>query len=656
MTKILQSLTLLLVLVGSVQAQNDPVLFSVNQSDVHVSEFEYIYNKNNNDDNKYSEKSIEEYLDLYVNFKLKVEAAKSMGLDTIQSLKEELAGYQQQLAESYLIDKQVKEKLLKEAYDRSLSDIEINHILVKVKRNASPQDTLKAYKKIMEAYSLLQKKTEFDIVAKSMSEDEKSAHKGGKIGFIHAILPVGFYAFETAAYTTKQGQYSQPIRSTMGYHIIQPTDRRAARGEIEAAHILVRKSKNAKIKDTSKDRINVIYNSLREGGNWDEQVKSLSEDDKTKNKNGSLGFFGINKYDRAFEDAAFALKSDGEISKPIESKIGWHIIKRISKKDIPEYKQAKYALDQRLKNDERIKSARQSMIDRIKSEVNLKEDRTIIQKMISAVDTTTFYTFKWPGFNSNLTGNLFSINNNTNFNVADFQKYLLKEKGSRHRAERLKSIDKSMHSLYQEYQDKSLLNYEKTQLINKYPDFKSLMREYDEGILLFEATKRKIWDHAIADTTGLKEYYQANQDKYMWGRRVELTHYQINTTLSKEAQGIAKYAMDKTTPQESYEKFSKGSDKLKYTSLVKPIDSKDIPSNLKLKKGAITQPTYNEKNKTYDFYKVEKFIEPAKKKLDEARGFVIANYQDQLEKEWLEELRGKFAVKIDRKILKTLIK
>ena len=312
--------------------KDDPVLFTVDGTPVHRSEFDYIYSKTNGPDADYSKESLDEYLNLYVNFKLKVQKAKEMKLDTIKSLQQELDGYRRQLADSYLIDREVTEKLVQEAFLRSKEDVDVSHILIKLAPNPSPEDNLKALEKARSVKAELESGKSFKELALKYSEDNSVKKNQGHIGWVTAIFPKGFYELETAAYSTEKGQVSEPVRTGAGYHILTVHDRRPARGEVEVAHILIRPEKSDDgIK--ARNRIDEAHEKLATGEDFSKVAKEYSDDKVTANKGGYLGFFGINRYEKAFEDAAFGIAADDEFTKPVKTAAGWHVIKRISKKE-----------------------------------------------------------------------------------------------------------------------------------------------------------------------------------------------------------------------------------------------------------------------------------------------------------------------------------
>ena len=633
----------------SSDAQDDPVLFSVKNNPVNVSEFLYIYSKTNREKADFSKTSLEEYLDLYTKFKLKVQRAKDLRLDTIPSLKQELAGYRKQLADSYLLDKEVTEKLIKEAYERSTKDLQISHIMVSLKKNPSPQDTAKAYKRIMQIKGKLDGGSDFVKVAKSLSDDKSAATNNGNLGYFTSPFPNGFYDFETAAYSLKSGQYSNPVRTPIGYHIIRVEDSRPARGEMEAAHILVRhKDGNAKA------NIDSVYQLLERGHEFDEAAKIYSGDKKTASKGGYVGFFGISKYEKAFEDAAFALTKDGEYSKPIKSLAGWHIIKRISRKPTPDYEQAKPRLKAKIQKDARFGLAKKAMVEQIKAENGFKSMNGPISKFGASLDKE-FLTYRWKAPAQRSEEVIFALGKDKH-TLGDFTDYLQKESRKRMQLAKTGTVIDAMTTLYNDFVEETALKYEERNLEAKYPDFKALMREYQEGILLFEITKMEVWDKASQDTVGLRAFYNKNKNKYKWGKRAVVSTYTLNDA-AHLSDRIGKF-VQKHTPSEVLAKYNRGDDKEAVSHVETTVErgrNKQIDA-LDWKAGTLSKMEMDRKNKKITFMKVEQILEPTNKKLSEARGYVVADYQDHLEKQWLSELKKAYKVQTNKKVFKGLVK
>ncbi len=630
------------------QPSDDPVLFSVQKNPVHVSEFLYIYSKTNRNKADFSKASLEEYLDLYTKFKLKVQRAKDMRLDTIQALQKELAGYRKQLADSYLIDKEVTEKLIKEAYERSLKDINISHIMIALKKNPSPKDTLFAYQRVIAIKEKLDGGMSFEEAAKTLSDDKSAQTNNGNIGYFTSPLPNGFYDFESAAYNLEVGKYSNPIKTPLGYHIVKRSAERPARGEIEAAHILIRhKDPNAATK------IDSLYRLLQAGSDFEELAKQNSSDKLTAAKGGYVGFFGISKYEKAFEDAAFALERDGEFSKPVKTLAGWHIIKRISHKPIPEYDKAKARLKARIQKDSRFELAKTTMVNRIKTDNGFKSVSGPLNKFAATLDKE-FLTYRWEAPKEKSDEILFVLGKEKH-TLGQFTDYLEKESRKRMQMSRSGTVVDVLNQLYNDYVDEVALKYEERNLEAKYPDFKALMREYEEGILLFEITKNEVWDKASQDTIGLANFYNKNKDRYKWGKRAVVSNYTLKDA-AHLVDKVEKFAKN-NPPKAVLAKFNTTDKKpLLHQELVVEKGRNKRVDALEWKAGTFSEMEMDRKNKTITFMKVEEILNSTTKKLSEARGYVVADYQDFLEKQWLAELRKAYKVRVDKKVFKSLIK
>ena len=627
--------------------QTDPVLFTVDGKPVNVSEFNYIYTKTNGAKADFSQTSVNEYLDLYTRFKMKVARAKEMKLDTIPALQEELLGYRRQLADSYLTDREVSDKLVKEVYERMLHDVSVSHILVKIEGN----DTTKAYNTLKDALAKLAKGDKFEDVAKAVSQDATSKDNGGYIGFLTAMLPEGFYSFENALYNTPVGKTSGIVRSPMGYHIIKVNEQRAARGEVEVSHILVRKKKDGVDIPNAKERVEALYAELKSGKSFDELATKHTEDQSSQARAGYLGFFGIGRYEPGFEDAAFGLAKDGDYSQPYESSIGWHIILRKSKKGIEPFDAIKSRLKARVQRDSRFELARTAMVERIKSEAKFTEGLAARDKFIGTLDSSFLtYSYKLP---ENLPNDKLLSFGNTTTTVGEWATWLNESANKRinYSMQMNNNTTEVAKKLYGEFVIEKALGYEETQLDKKYPDFKNLMREYEEGILLFEAIKQNVWDKASQDTVGLEKFYAQNKSKYMWDDRASLIYYTVSDSAKADSLKIRKYAA-KHTPQEVLKKYNKKGEAVKFREETLERGKNKVLAPSVWKAGAVVTNAKEPLN----FIKVEKIIPKSEKALKDARGYVVADYQEFLEKEWMSELTAKYKVDINKDVLKSIIK
>lgn len=632
---------------------DDPVLFSIADEDVHVSEFKYIYEKNNSDKANYSKQSIDEYLELYKKFKLKVHRARVQGLDTIKTLQKELEGYRKQLAATYLKDKEISERLVTEVVDRFTEDREVSHIFVGAGSKATPEDILKAEKKINDIYDRLSKNKGlgFGEMAQTLSEDKVSAKNKGYLGFYTSPLPDGFYEFENAMYTTQVGGFSKPFRSKMGFHIVHVSQIRTARGEMEIAHILVRKSHKGTAVEGTKEKIDSIYGLLQEGRSFESLAAKYSDDTKNRSKGGYLGFFGVNQYELTFENAAFALMSDDSYTRPIETKVGHHIIKRISKRDYSDENRARKRIESRINNDNRFKVAEEKLINDVKEEAKFSEDKKQVALFVKSIDNG-FYSYKWEPkvFDDK---KLFTLAGQK-YDLNDFAAYVKGNVRERLKFSKTTPIAESCNKLYDQYVKETVMSHEEANLENKYDDFKALMREYREGILLFEITKNEVWDKASQDTVGLQAFYDKNNYKYKWPDRYNTTKVNIQTKNEKMLLAAHKYAKKK-----GYEKFMKKYGKnADYTvETVDEIVDKDSAIGIDINGKKIGHVTQLQKaNKAGNFYVYNAMMKSSQKSLAEARGYVIADYQDFLEKEWVDKLKKDHPVKLNQGVLDSLIK
>lgn len=626
-------------------------LFTVGGEPVTVGEFEYVYTKNNiNNQADFSKKSLTDYLKLYENFRLKVKEAEVMKIDTITSLMTELEGYRKQLAKSYLTDKEISDKLLQEAYERSQKELNVSHILIRCDENANPADTAAAYKKALALRARLVKGENFGKLAAEASEDPSAKDNNGEIGWFSAFQTV--YPFETAAYNATVGEVSQPVRTQFGYHLLKVNQARSAQGEMKTAHLLLKFSEKATEADKTAQgkKIDSIYNDIKSGKiTFEDAVAKYSEDRLTRNKKGELPAFGTGRMVPEFEEVAFGLKADGDIAKPVRTTYGYHIIKRLERKPLPSFNDVKADLKRKVERDSRSQMAKSILIEKIKRENNYQENVPVRLAFFSTVDST-LVKGNWIAPNKEqLSGVLFTLGNKQ-YTKADFASYV--EKVAKRRAD--KNKDQLLNEYYDGYVNQVSLDYEEGQLESKKPEFKALMKEYRDGILLFELTDRKVWSNAVKDTAGLETFYSNNKTKYMWGQRLEVEIF--NTGDKKLADAAYKLAAKGKATNDILAKVNKEGAKSK----VSIVDGKyekgqyNVVDEIEWKAGVT--PVKQLEDSSYRFIVVKKLVEPEPKTLKEAKGYIVSDYQEYLEKTWLEALRNKYPIVVDEQVFNSLIK
>lgn len=622
---------------------NDPVLMKINGKPVLKSEFEYIYNKNNSN-NSLDKKTLNEYVDLFVNFKLKVEEAITQGIDTTTSFRNELSGYRSQLTKPYLTDSKVDDAILREAYDRMKEDIEVSHILIRVQPNATPADTLAAWKKINTISKRIEKE-DFAKVAKETSEDESVKTNNGNIGWISAFRTV--YPFECVAYATKTGTVSKPVRTIFGYHLIKVHDRRESKGEILVAHIMrfTEQGNEAKNAD-AKHKIDSIYNLVKNGQDFGKLATEYSEDRGSATKNGELPWFGSGRMIPEFENAAFAIEKKGDVCKPVQSAYGWHIIKLIDRKGLDSFDNLKEDIQSKVKRDERAFAGQKAFINKLKKDYNFTINNDAVKEYEKLLTNKTLSDSTFQAAIEPLNGTIFNIAGK-GYNQSEFSKFL-KANTYTDKASAKDIIDEKVNA----FADKELLSYEDSQLENKYADFRYLMQEYHDGILLFEVSNNEVWDKASRDTAGLSAYFKNHTNDYKW----EKPHYKgrIIYCKDKNTLKLAK-AIVKKAPADSIDKYlrTRLNDSIQYVKIERNLFVQG--ENKLLDKLAFKSKENVEPDKDYPFVFIHgKILKNVPEDYSDVRGLVTADYQEYLEKIWIEKLRKKYPVEIYKDVLSTI--
>ncbi|MCX6256317.1 MAG: peptidylprolyl isomerase [Bacteroidia bacterium] len=650
------------------QNNDNAVLLTVDGKPVTKAEFERIYHKNNTNATT-DAKSLDDYLDLFINFKLKVTEAMKQGLDTTKSFTNELSGYRKQLAKPYLVDPDADDKILHQAYDRMKEEIKCSHILLEVKPDAKPEDTLAAYNKILKIRDRLIKGEDFEKVAKEVSDDKSVSKNGGNIGYFAGFQMV--FPFEDAAYKLNTGEISAPVRTRYGYHLIKLTDRRQARGQVKVGHIMITVPADSSdaFKAKAKARIFEVYDKLKKGGDFAKLALEYSDDKNSAKKGGELPMFGTGRMVPEFEEASFALKNIGDYSEPVKTDFGWHIIRLIDKQPLGSFEDIKHEIKSKLSKDLRGNQSRTSLVNKLKKEYAFTEIPKPLSEFYTAVDDSILKG-RWNGESAkNLKGTLFSFAGKT-LNKQDFVEYLVKNK--------TKTVNTSkndfLNDMYKRFTEETFINYEDSRLEDKYPEFRYLMSEYHDGILLFELTDRMVWSKAVKDSTGLQAFYDKNKNNYKWSDRVNSTIFlispaksdtgKIKTEISKNnAKALDKISklIEKRYLKDSDDEITKEANniiiKCKSDYVFTATDYKyskgDNPKvdSLKWKPGIY--PSISDKDKKM-YIVIKNSIPPEIKTLKEAKGLVTADYQTFLESEWIKELRTKYKVTVDKSVLSTI--
>ena len=623
---------LALLFVSNVFSQENEVLFTVNNTTVTTNEFKRVYNKNIELVQDEKQKDVDEYLKLYVNYKLKLEEAFALGLDKNKKYKNELESYRRQLAKKYLTDTKINDKLLEQAYSRTINEVSVNHILVRVDEYATAEDSLKAYNQVLE-YRNKALKGGFSAIMQT-SHNGKTVY-GETLGYFNAFKMV--YPFENVAYNTEVGSISMPFRTKFGFHILNVLDKRESLGEVTVAHIMVANN-NKKITTSAEDRINELHQKVLLGTSFSDLAKQFSDDKNSAKNGGELTRFGTGKLSaKEFEKAAFSMNKEGQVSKPIKTKYGWHIIKLIKKHPVASFDELKPSLEQNVKKDSRSKIVSNKFYDNLKKRYNFSEISDVKKTLLNVVDSE-FIKGTWDKSNQSYKKTLASFAGE-NLTYIEYYQYLSsKLRTYKNLSDRSKIVDDS----YNNFVNFRIYNHHNENLENEFPEFKNIVQEYREGLLLFDLMEQEVWQKSKKDTIGLKQYYSKNKTDYFWKKRVEAI------VVTSDKKSVAKNIRTLLKKGGTIKELkAKEQNSVVSEGLYESLD-KELPEDFKFKLGVSKIFKHNNQ---YVVIKVLKEVPPIQKAFNEVKGRVINDYQVELEKDWLLNLRAKYKVAVNQPVL-----
>lgn len=629
-------------------AQNGPkeVLFTIDNNPYYTDEFIRVYNKNLDLVKDESQKDLNQYLDLFVGYKLKVNKANKLGLQDNPQYQSELKSYRTQLSKNYTTDSKVTKELVEEGYARLKKEVNASHILFLVDENASPADTLAAYKKALDIRTRIVNGEDFGTLAKEFSQDPSAKENSGNLGYFTGFRMV--YPFETAAYKTPVGKVSMPIRTRFGFHIIKVNDVRDNRGELEVAHIMILTPKDGE--DNSEVKINDIYKKLQQGEKFEELAKQFSEDKSSAGKGGILNRFGSGQLSSdEFENTAFALTKDNPISKPFKSQFGWHIVKLLNKFPIQSLEDSKSDIENKVSKDERSRLITNSLTEKLRKKYKIKRDDkqyTNISKLV----TDAFYDGTWqvPANAKDANKTLVTIDT-TPVTGTQFLEYVNSQQKSGIAA---KPVSKLTEILYKNFVDNELNNKYDAGLEKEFPEFEAVMEEYRDGLLLFDLMEKEIWQRSKSDTLGLKSFYDTQKEKYQWKTRVDVDILS-STSEPTMKKALAMLAKNNTLSQIKEKLNTKDVVNIMANEGTFEEGADALPKGTKLEVG--TSPI----TKQGDYYfatKVLKVMPPQEKTLEECKGKLVNDYQQYLEQNWVSDLKKEFTINVNKDVFEKVKK
>ncbi|WP_299333933.1 peptidylprolyl isomerase [uncultured Psychroserpens sp.] len=624
------------------QVKDNDVLFTVDDEPVMASEFIRVYNKNLDLVKDETQKDVDAYLDLFVNYQLKVKEARRLELDKDPKYLREFNNYKRQLTKNYMSDSKVTDALVKEAYERTTNDVKASHILVRL--DETQADTLEVYNQLLELRER--------VINEGYEAVQKDVHNGKTIfaedlGYFGGFKMV--YPFETAAFSTPVGEVSMPFRTRFGYHIVKVFEKRKSLGEVTVAHIMVsNKQKDSTLNPET--RINQIYKKIQQGEKFESLAKQFSDDKSSSKKGGLLSpFTGGQLSSRAFEDMAFSLENGGDISKPFKTDYGWHIIKLIRKKGIQPFEEVKAELQNRVKRDSRSKLINSALVKKLAAKYNVKEHEEGLAYFQSILNDSYFkQAWKAPeDFNND--GVLIGIGDTT-VTYKDFLAHLMKnQRNYYNRRPDLKAVlNKEYKALY----EAQVLKYHEDNLEFENEDFAFVLKEYRDGLLLFDLMEKEVWNAASKDSVGLQEFFDKNRSNYVWKDRADAV---IISSASKQDIEKVKSELENGSSVENIMTAMNTGGELNVlpTADVFEDGNSTLPNNFKFKEGV--SEIYNH-NDAFHVVKVNAILPAGNKTLEEARGKVVSDYQNYIETNWVKDLNNRFKVKINPSVLKRVKK
>ena len=618
------------------QKQNNDVLFTVDESPITADEFIRVYNKNLDLVKDESQKDIDNYLELYVNYQLKLKEARRLKLDEDATYKREFESYKKQLLKNYVSDAEVTEELIKEAYDRLSFDVNASHILVRI--DAAEKDTTIAYNKIVE-FRKRALEEGFDNVRALVHDGQKIY--GEELGYFSAFKMV--YDFETVAYETPVGQISQPFRTQFGYHIVNVKDKRPSRGEVTVAHIMVSLNQANKEVDPEQ-RINEIYKKLQQGESFESLAKQFSDDKSSANKGGALlPFKGGQLSAVEFEDVAFSLTKEYEVSKPFKTQFGWHIVKLLNKRPLESFEELKPEIQNRIQRDARSKLINEALVKKLKAKYQITtfpETRDYFEDKLSL----EFFNRTWriPAELKEATSlKIDSII----YTYKDFAQFL--ESSQKNYFGKNMAFNYIIETEYNNFVNNNIIAYHETYLEFTNPEYAAILAEYRDGLLLFDLMEKEVWNKAAKDSIGLQNYYNQHKNKYIWNDRIDMV--MASSANMSDVQQVQEMLKQGVILDDINTKMNGKDQKVIFTKGIYQKGNDILPTDLDFKKGISNIYRHND---AYHVLLINNVLPSSYQTLEEARGKVVNDYQNEIETNWLKELKSLFPVEINEKVLK----
>ena len=621
--------------ISNAQVSENDAILTISDQVVLANEFVRVYNKNLNLVQDASQKDLDSYLELFINYKLKLVEAKKLDYDKDPTYLKEFKSYKNQLTDAYLTDKKVTDALVREAYERTNTEVKAQHILILF--DEVETDTLEAYSKI--------EKLRQRFINEDFESLKKELHNGKSVfvedlGYFSAFKMV--YNFESAAYSTKVGEVSSPFRTRFGFHVVKVLEKRKSKGQVEVAHIMItNKQKDSTL--VPKDRIQELHRLLLQGEDFSELAKQFSDDKSSSSLGGKLKPFKSGQINsEIFENIAFGLTKNENISQPIQTKFGWHILKLIDHKSVESFESLKPELETQVGKDSRSQLVKAKMLEQLLVDYQLSKQNPNISNIESNLSFNSTQNVWEFSDNFDTTQPFLTIQNKT-YGSQDFLEYLNKNQRAVKKDWPINVIVKKQ---YASFLEQSVFQYKRDNLENENQEFAHIINEYREGLLLFELMQDKIWDGAKNDSIGLQNFYDENKPNYVWPDRIEGSV--ARSSDSKYIKKVLKYWKNNRTNQEIDEALNTSQQNVIFSNGELEIGHSALPPSFEFKAGL---SKVIKENANYYVVNVTELKPSTQKTFEEAKGQLISDYQTELELKWIQELRSKYTFKVNQDVL-----
>lgn len=620
---------------AQILAQTTSVVAIVNDEKITSEELLYAFSKNRNSNQNINEDSLRHFLDQYINFKLKVQEAKTMGLDTSSTFQKEVQSFQEQIPKPYLSGHQLSDEALQEMYEKMQWQINASHILIKLSPAAIPADTLKAFQFLDSLRKRVSGPEAFAQLAKKHSEDG-SAQNGGLLGWFTALQMVE--PFEDVAYQTPVHSVSQVFRTQYGYHLVYVHQKRKNRGALKTSHLFFDSRKGGA--DFAREKALAIYDSLQTGTPWDVLASKYSEDEGSKHTGGALQWASLNELPPDYMDIAYSIETIGSYSEPRQTNYGWHIVKLEDIRPPEPFEAMKESLKTAMQQAGRDKLNLQALLDKLKKENGYAWYRENARQVISGLDGLNLSMQETERFKDIILFKHGEKSVKTEAFLAFFPSW------------KTHFTEDELWNYYTQFETEFILDYENRVAAKKYPAYGFLLQEIEEGLLLFEVMQKKVWDRGTIDSIALRDFYHKNAKRYQFDEAVDCLL--ISGLSKKEQDTLLTQNIEASNP-----------DALR--DWIIQTWGKETGNRLKIAKKTIEETelaNFDATNEYLQWFEVHNTqylcyvlstVKDVLPDLNQIKGQVMGDFQYKIEQEWLSELKANAKVRIDERVLKGIM-